>query len=83
MVSLLGDKILFKVQDGIPHMIIISDVVGAQDVDTLSVLAEGAGVVVDLLLLIAQVAEARAETDYAVVDNYLAQCYNRNKQVEW
>lgn len=83
LVSLLGNQILLEVQDGVPHMIIVSNVVGAQDVNALGVLAERACVVVYLLLLVAQVAKARTETNYAVVDYHLAQGYKRNQQVKW
>lgn len=54
-------------------MIVISNIVGAEDVNILGILTEGARMIVDLFLLVAEVAKARTETDYAVVDNHLAQ----------
>jgi hypothetical protein len=79
---ILVDEIFLEVQDGVPHIVVVSHIVRTQDVEGFGVLGKWSAVVVHFFLLVTHSAQTRTETDYAVVDQELGQSHNSYDQVE-
>ena len=69
-------------QDGVPHLVVVPDVEGAEHVQRFCILAKGSAVVPDLLLLVAHRAHTRTEFYYRVVQHYLHQSHRGCQDVE-
>lgn len=83
-IHLLIDQVPLQIEDHVPHLVVVADVVGGQNVHPLSVLMEGTSVLGlhRLLLLVAQRGQPAEETDQSVVEEELHEGNYRNYHVE-